>query len=54
MKTTPKGDRITQIGVRMTQHEKQLLSMAAKADGLKLATWLRRLGLRAAGVLKIA
>lgn len=40
--------RETMIGVRVTAAERELLENAAKADGLPLATLLRREALRAA------
>ncbi len=40
--------RATMIGVRVTAAERVLLEGAAEADGLPLATLLRRVALRAA------
>jgi len=41
--------RSVSLPVRMTRAEKRLLEKAAKARGIGLSTWLRQLGLQAAG-----
>jgi hypothetical protein len=43
-----KGDVVR---MRITAEDKRALEDAAKRDGLELSAWLRRLALRAAGVL---
>jgi uncharacterized protein (DUF1778 family) len=50
-KSPQKGTKDEVVRMRITATEKAALEEAAKADGLNLSVWLRRLALRAAGVI---
>jgi uncharacterized protein (DUF1778 family) len=41
------------IRIRVSEEQKQLLTAAAKREGLDVSTWMRSLGLRTAAALRV-
>lgn len=50
-KTAKRVTKDDVVRMRVTADQKQALTDAAASDGLELSAWLRRLALKAAGVL---
>jgi uncharacterized protein (DUF1778 family) len=50
-KAKPKSPKDDVVRMRISTEQKQALVEAAARDGLELSAWLRRVALRAAGVL---